>query len=64
MGKIRKENIRYTIKDGKLYQNRPFCERCGTGVMMGEEDEFYVCGKCGLRKPKSLFQVQAKREGQ
>jgi ribosomal protein S27AE len=51
----RKMNPRFNIINDKLVKNRPYCRRCGTGVMMAEMVGFYVCGKCGLRENKSLY---------
>jgi small subunit ribosomal protein S27Ae len=70
--KVKREKIRhkmkprftvvdFTVTDGVVYQNRPYCERCGLGVMMADEGEFYVCGKCGLRKNKSLYQTYPRK---
>jgi small subunit ribosomal protein S27Ae len=63
--KVRKEKQhkemkpRFNIVEDKLVKNRPYCRRCGAGVMMAEMGEFYVCGKCGLRENK-LLHVHAK----
>ena len=52
-GCAHKPNPHFTTKNGKLYQNRPYCERCGS--MLADVDEFFVCGKCGLKKNKTLY---------
>ena len=43
----------YQIIDGKLTRKNPFCLRCGTGTFMGDHGDFWVCGKCGLRRRKN-----------
>jgi ribosomal protein S27AE len=51
----KKMKTRFTVRDAKLVQNRPYCTRDGKGVMMADKGDFYVCGKCGLRVNKKLF---------
>jgi small subunit ribosomal protein S27Ae len=52
---LNKMEKHYSVKDGRLVRTKPFCPRCGTGVMMADRGEWWLCGKCGDRYNKKTM---------
>lgn len=50
--------VKYTVKDGKVAQSNPFCPRCGAGVFLADQGDWWSCGKCGTRWAKASFGTQ------